>query len=336
MDTLNEYIRTLIDIPSVSGAEGDVARFLHDDLEKRRFNVELQEVVGDRMNVYARMDGRPRIVFCTHIDTVPPFIESSEDEEFIYGRGSCDAKGILAAMVFAAEELRGKGLRDLGLLFVVGEEVDSVGAEKANTLDSDARYVIVGEPTESRMASGHKGGFKFKLSVEGKAAHSAYPHLGDSAIERLLNLLAAVRETDWGHSDVLGPATVNVGTISGGVAANVIPPHAEAEVFVRVVGAVSDVQAKMEALLQGEDRVCCEVISRCDAVFCETVPGFEVAPVAFGTDIPALRSFGKPMLIGPGSIHDAHMSGEKIGKTEARAAVDYYQKLVEQLSESLN
>ena len=331
MDRLDEYIRTLIDIPSISGEEGDLGRFLYTDLEQRHFNVELQEVAGDRMNVYAHMGSRPRIVFCTHIDTVPPFIPSSEDDEFIYGRGSCDAKGILAAMVVAAEKLRAKGVQDLGLLFVVGEEVDSIGAEKANMLDSDARYVIVGEPTESRLASGHKGAFKFKLLVEGTAAHSAYPHLGDSAIDRLVNLLTVVRDTDWGHSDVLGPATVNVGTINGGVAANVIAPYAEADVFVRVVGAAAEVQSKIEVLLKGEDRISYEIVSVSDAVFCETVPGFEVAPVSFGTDIPALRSFGKPILIGPGSIHDAHTSTEKIGKAEVRAAIDYYQELVEKI-----
>jgi acetylornithine deacetylase len=264
---------------------------------------------------------------------VPPFYASSEDAERIYGRGSCDAKGPLAAMVFAALALRQRGIDQVGLLFVVGEEVDSVGASAANALESRSRYVIVGEPTESRMANGHKGGFKFLLSAAGKAAHSAYPHLGASAIDSLLDALAAIRATDWGRSEVLGPATVNVGTLSGGLAANVLAPAAEAMVFIRVVGRADEVRAKLDALLARHPAVRYEPISVSDAVFCETRPGYQVAPVAFGTDIKALKTFGKPLLIGPGSIHDAHTSSEKIEKRELVEAVGYYQRLAIQLLE---
>jgi acetylornithine deacetylase len=271
------------------------------------------------------------VVFCTHLDTVPPFYPSSEDEEHVYGRGSCDAKGVLAAMVFAAEALRDQGIDELGLLFVVGEEVDSVGALAANRLESRARYVVVGEPTENRMASGHKGGFKFRLTAKGRAAHSAYPHLGVSAIELLLDALAEIRAADWGRSDVLGPATVNIGTIGGGLAANVLAPEAEATVFIRVVGSASDVQGKLQAILARHPALACELISVSDAVFCHTLPGYEIAPVAFGTDIKSLKTFGKPLLIGPGSIHDAHTAREKIGKREALEAVSYYQRLAREL-----
>jgi acetylornithine deacetylase len=272
-------------------------------------------------------------VLCTHLDTVPPFYPSSEDAERIYGRGSCDAKGPLAAMVFAAVALRGRGIDEVGLLLVVGEEVDSAGALAANALESRSRYVIVGEPTESRMAIGHKGGFKFLLAATGKAAHSAYPHLGASAIDSLLDAIAAIRATDWGRSDVLGPATVNIGTLSGGLAANVLAPAAEAMVFIRVVGRADEVREKLDSLLARHPAVRYEPISVSDAVFCETRPGYQVAPVSFGTDIKALKTFGKPLLIGPGSIHDAHTSSEKIEKRELVEAVDYYQRLAIQLLE---
>ncbi|HEY7819868.1 MAG TPA: M20/M25/M40 family metallo-hydrolase [Vicinamibacteria bacterium] len=264
---------------------------------------------------------------------MPPFYASSEDADYVYGRGSCDAKGVLAAMVFAAVALREQGVDDLGLLFVVGEEVDSIGALAANRLESRSRYVVVGEPTENRMANGHKGSFKFRLKAKGKAAHSAYPQLGDSAIERLLDALAEIRSQDWGRSDALGEATVNIGTLEGGVASNVIAPEAEATVFIRVVGRAAEAQAKLEAILARHPATSVEMISQSDAVLCETRPGYEIAPVAFGTDIKSLKTFGKPLLIGPGSIHDAHTSREKIGKKEAHEAVSYYQRLALELLE---
>ena len=326
------FIRRLVDIPSVSGEEGEVGRFLGDDLSEKGFTVTLQQVAPERQNVYAVQNGAsPRMVFCTHIDTVPPFYPSSEDDEYIYGRGSCDAKGIAATMVAATLALGDAGVRDVGLLFVVGEEVDSAGAIVANDLESDSRYVVVGEPTENRMATGHKGGFKFKLSARGKAAHSAYPHLGASAIAFLLDALAEIRAEDWGTNEVLGDATINVGTIHGGLAANVFAPEAESEVFIRVVGKVRDVQAKIDAILARHRNLSYEIINQSDAVFCETVPGFDTAPVSFGTDIPALHAFGKPLLLGPGSIHDAHTNAEKLGKREAVEAVAYYQVLAKQL-----
>jgi acetylornithine deacetylase len=294
--------------------------------------VELQAVEGDRANVWARAGERSRVVLCTHLDCVPPWIASSEDEQNIYGRGSCDAKGIMLAMLAAGERLRAKGVTDFGFLFTVGEELDSVGAKVARALAPGSRYVIVGEPTESRLATGHKGVFKFDLRAQGRAAHSAYPELGASAIERLLDALEAVRRAAWGHSERLGPATVNIGMITGGVAANVIAPRAEARVMVRVVGEAGACRDVLEGLLMGREGVGYEVVASSDAVYCETRPGFETAPVRFGTDIPSLAgSFGAPLLVGPGSIHDAHTSDEKIGKAELVAAVDLYERLVGEL-----
>ncbi len=332
MSELNAYIRRLVDIPSVSGDEGDVARFLEKDLTSRSFSVRLHEVGADRFNVYAVNDGAvPRLIFNTHIDTVPPFYESSEDDEYIYGRGSCDAKGILACMVLATVALRDEGHREIGMLFVVGEEVDSAGALAANEGDWTSEHVVVGEPTENRMASGHKGGFKFLLTASGKAAHSAYPQLGESAIAYLLDALTDIRAEDWGKSDLMGAATTNIGTIKGGLAANVFAPEAESEVFIRVVGNVNDVKEKLDKILTKHPKLTYKVIASSDAVTCKTVEGFELAPVSFGTDIPALTNLGKPLLLGPGSIHDAHTNAEKIGKKEAQNAIKYYQRLAKQL-----
>ena len=328
------FIRRLIDIPSVTGGEGELGFFLERELAHRDFPVTLQEVGRSRYNVYSAPQGLARVILCTHIDTVPPFFGSSEDEAFIYGRGACDAKGVLAAMLAAAERLREEGVSGVGLLFVVGEEVDSAGAKAANRLAAGSSYVVVGEPTQSRLASGHKGTFKFRLRAEGRAAHSAYPHLGDSAIEHLLDMLERIRGAVWGRSDVLGEATVNIGTLAGGVAANVIAAEAEAQVFVRVVGKAEEVRERLEELLATDPSLSYERIAWNDAVFCETLPGFEVAPVAFGTDIPALSAFGKPLLFGPGSIHDAHTSSEKIPKSEAAAAVEQYYRIVTALLES--
>lgn len=333
MKTLFDFIRELIDIPSVTGEEEEVARFVEKKLASGGFQVTLQEVEARRHNVYAVSDGPPKVVFCTHLDTVPPFYQSSEDEEYIYGRGACDAKGCLAAMVEAASRLREEKVKGLGLLFVVGEEVDSIGAKTANRLEPGSSYVLVGEPTESRMASGHKGTFGFVLQARGRAAHSAYPQLGDSAIERLIDVLERIRRADWGKNPLLGSATVNIGTVAGGVAANVIAAEATAEVLVRVVGQAREAEETLRGILDTVSDVDYQVFSKNDAVVCETLPGFDVAPVSFGTDIPSLTELGKPLLMGPGSIHDAHGASEKIGKQEAVRAVELYHQAAVDLLE---
>jgi acetylornithine deacetylase len=227
MSQLVDYIRRLVDIPSVTGSEHEVASFLEKDLRERGFSVTLQDVVDERKNVYALA---PR--FAAGRVLHPPrhrasFLPELRGRRVRLRRGSCDARGFSRRWC-SRRRSRDQGIEDVGLLFVVGEEVDSVGALAANRLESRARYVVVGEPTESRMANGHKGGFKFRLTAKGRAAHSAYPHLGESAIEHLLDALAEIRAADWGRSDVLGPAPVNIGTLGGGLAANVLAPAAEA------------------------------------------------------------------------------------------------------------
>ena len=320
-----ELTRKLISIPSISGDEKAVAEFLANYLSEAGFEVELQEAVESRPNVYARR-GDPEVVLSTHTDTVPPYVEFREDDEFIYGRGACDTKGIIAAMLKAAEALGQSNVTDFGLLFVVGEEAGSVGARVANAIPNRSRYLINGEPTESKLALGSKGALRVILKARGRAAHSAYPEMGESAIEKLLDVLDDLRGVELPCDETLGASTMNIGMINGGVAANVIPPDAEAELLFRVVTSNDSLKRIIEGV--AGSRVEVEYTFGCDPVFTEKLEGFETAVVAFTTDIPALSNWGKPLLFGPGSILDAHTAGEKISKRELVSAVDVYRRMV--------
>ena len=332
--TLFSFARSLIDIPSVTGNEGALARFLCDEITDRGFTVRLQAVGTNRFNLFACHNQPVQVVLCTHLDTVAPFIPSSEDEDWIYGRGACDAKGILAAMVTAAGSLSPPEVPRVGLLFVVGEEVDSIGALRANDLGVGSSYIIVGEPTGNRLVSGHKGALEFVIRAEGVAAHSAYPDRGDSAIDRLLHALHQVRHAAWGRDASLGEATVNIGSVAGGLAGNVVPPSAEARVFVRLVGPSASAEQTLARIVAEDPKLTYEITSRSEPVTGMTLDGFEGEPVAFGSDIPALTTFGKPLMLGPGSIHDAHSDGEKIEKRQLSEGVRLYREMVRTLLES--
>ncbi len=320
-----ELTRKLISIPSISGDEKAVADFLAQYLIEAGFEVELQEAETNRPNVYARR-GEPEVVLSTHTDTVPPYVEFREDDDFIYGRGACDTKGIIAAMLKAGEALREARVTDFGLLFVVGEEAGSQGARAANTIPNRSRYLINGEPTESKLALGSKGALRAILKARGRAAHSAYPEKGESAIDKLLEVLADLRQVEWPRDETLGATTMNIGMIQGGVAANVIPPEAEAELMFRVVTNNESLKRLIESV--AGSRVEVEYTFACDPVSTEKLDGFETTVVAFTTDIPALGNWGKPLLFGPGSILDAHTPGEKMSKAELVAAVETYRDMV--------
>lgn len=323
-----ELTRKLISFPSISGVEKEVADFLAEYLGGAGFAVELQEIEPNRPNVYARR-GEPNIVLSTHTDTVPPFVELREDDEFIYGRGACDAKGIIAAMTKAGEALIESDVTDFGLLFVVGEEAGSHGARAANSIPNHSRFLINGEPTESKLALGSKGSLRAILKATGRAAHSAYPERGESAIDKLLDVLSDLRSTHWPSDETLGATTMNVGTIKGGVAANVIPPEAEAELLFRVVTDADSLKRLIENAVGARAEI--EYEFACDPVFTEQIDGFETTVVSFTTDIPALTNWGKPLLFGPGSILDAHTPHEKISKQELFAAVETYKQMVVRL-----
>ncbi len=320
-----ELTRKLISIPSISGDEKAVAEYLAEYLGAAGFEVELQEAAEGRPNVYARR-GDPDIVLSSHTDTVPPYVEFREDEEFIYGRGACDTKGIIAAMMKAGEALIEADVSDFGLLFVVGEEAGSPGAHAANTIPNRSRYLINGEPTESKLALGSKGALRAILRARGRAAHSAYPEMGESAIEKLLDVLNDLRRVEFPSDETLGSTTMNIGMIKGGVAGNVIPPEAEAELMFRVVTSNDSLKRIIEGVV--DSRAELEYTFGCDPVFTERIDGFETVVVSFTTDIPQLGNWGKPVLYGPGSILDAHTPHERIAKKELANAVDAYRQMV--------
>ena len=328
---LFELTRQLVDIPSITGDELAVGRFLSSHLEQLGYLVERQEVAADRFNVIATTSAPPRVVFSTHMDTVPPFIESREDEEFIYGRGSCDAKGIIAAQIFAAERLRAQGVNEVGLMFTVDEELSSLGAQAANkhALARECRYMINGEPTDNRLATGTKGSVRVIIATEGRAAHSAYPEAGESAIEKLLDILHEIRVSEWHEDPFFGATTCNIGVLNGGTRPNVIPDKARAELQIRLGIDIEHVQRVLEDAVGTRGRL--EYASAHNPVRLFSVPGFDECVVRFTTDVPYLSQWGKPLLLGPGSILDAHTEHEKISKRELEDAIELYVKLAKKL-----
>jgi acetylornithine deacetylase len=324
-----ELLKNLINIPSVTGEEAQIGLFLNELLKKAGFNVLIQTVEGSRNNLFADTGSPSKIVLCTHMDTVPPFIPASEDEQTIYGRGACDAKGSLAAMLTAAQELIEEGENRFGLLFVIGEEGNSIGAKTANELKIHSEFIIVGEPTKNKLASAHKGIVWMRLIAKGKTSHSAYPDLGDSAVDKLLNALEFIRQIDLSENSDSGNSTINIGRIEGGLSANMVPGSASAEIVVRCVEPVHDVIQKISAGVKSLVEV--KIISRSDPQKLYTVPNIEQTVVPFGTDIPHLKTFGKPLLLGPGEGVDAHTETEKVQKSQLREAVLLYKQLVRQL-----
>jgi acetylornithine deacetylase len=329
---LLELTRELIDIPSLTGAELEVGQYLAKYLEELGYHVERHDVADDRFNVIATTRESPRLMFSTHMDTVPPFIESSEDEEFIYGRGSCDAKGIIAAQILAAERLRAEGMNDIGLLFTVDEEMSSIGAQGANKhpLARECRYLINGEPTDNRLATGTKGSIRVFITTEGRAAHSAYPEEGESAIEKLLDILETIRHCEWPEDSFFGTTTSNIGVIAGGTRPNVIPDKARAELQIRLGIDIEHVKKVLDDAVGERGRL--EYASAHNPVRLFSVPGFDQTVVRFTTDIPYLSSWGEPLLLGPGSILDAHTDHERISKSELNQAVQLYVDLANTLT----
>lgn len=329
--------RELIDIPSITGAEGEVGLFLSRYLERLGYRTELQEVERGRANVIATIGANsPRLFFSTHMDTVPPHIASSEDERFIMGRGSCDAKGIIAAQIAASERLRASGVNDIGLLFTVDEELGSIGAQAANAhpLAQRCRYMINGEPTDNRLAVGTKGSLRLIVRTGGRAAHSAYPEQGESAIEKLLDVLGDIRACRWPVDEALGETTCNIGVIRGGTRSNVVPAEAEADLHIRLVTEGKPVRELLERAVAG--RASLEYLSEAAPIRLLALEGFEQCAVRFMTDIPHLSNWGTPLLLGPGSILVAHTDEERVGKRELEQSVELYVRLAHTLLKSLD
>lgn len=325
------FTRQLIDIESISGNESAVGNYLYGELCRIGYQTRKIPVEGDRFNVFATHPDHldPAIVFSTHMDTVPPFIPSSEDADRIYGRGSCDAKGIIAAQAVAAERLQRDGIY-VGLLFVVGEERDSLGAQVANDhAPASCRFLVNGEPTENRIALASKGTLRVEVTARGRMAHSAYPELGDSAIDKLIAALGRLRAMKLPSDPEVGPCTLNIGLIEGGRAPNVISDYAHADLLYRLVGPTDELRKQIVAT--AGDPV--EITFPLELPFQQlrTVDGLPTMIAAFTTDIPKLTKWGEPLLIGPGSIHVAHTEGECIEKRQLHEAIDLYSKIARQL-----
>jgi acetylornithine deacetylase len=332
--------RQLVDIESVTYNEGAVGEFLDAFLRERGFAVERTAVsqppnsryTGPRFNLYAGNGERPDVVLSTHMDTVPPFYPSSEDDLFLYGRGTCDAKGIIAAQLAAGERLREAGVR-AGLLFVVGEERDSAGAKEANLHPKGSRFLINGEPTDNRLALASKGVLRVEVRARGVMAHSAYPELGDSAVHKLVQVLDRLRTLSLPSVEGVGPSTLNIGVIEGGRAPNVIADAASAQVLIRLVGPSEETRLALEQAAAGLAEL--EYVLEIPFVRMRKIEGLETMVAAFTTDIPALDQWGEPLLLGPGSIHVAHTPFEKIAKRELLEAVDLYFEVAQRLALSL-
>ncbi len=336
-----QLTRQLVDIESTTYNEGPAGVFLHEYLSAQRYDVERTAVAqpdrsstpgagsGERFNVYAALPGvTPDVVLSTHMDTVPPFFGSTEDDEFVYGRGSCDAKGIIAAQIAAADRIRGSGIK-VGLLFLVGEERDSAGAAVANLSPKGSKFLINGEPTGNRLALASKGALRVELRAKGRMAHSAYQELGESAIDKLVSALHDVIALPLPVEPEIGPSTLNIGLIEGGRAPNVIADKAEAHILIRLVGPSDEIKKAIVAA----------VGNRADVEFSLELPFVRMRKVGslptmvakFTTDIPSLTAWGEPFLLGPGSIHVAHTPHEKIAKKELLEAVDLYVELATSL-----
>jgi acetylornithine deacetylase len=337
--------KQLVDIESTTYCEGPAGVFLHEFLTSQRYAVERMQVEqpdrattpgagkGERFNVYAALPGIiPDVVLSTHMDTVPPFFGCTEDDEFLYGRGACDAKGIIAAQVAAADQLREAGVK-VGLLFVVGEERDSAGALVANKYPKGSKFLINGEPTDNRLALASKGALRIELRAKGRMAHSAYPELGDSAIHKLIEAVHDVLAMPLPVEPEIGPSTLNVGLISGGYAPNVISDKAEAHLLIRTVGPSEDLKKSVAAVIG--DRAAVDFSLDLPFVRMRKIGNLPTMIAKFTTDIPALTNWGEPLLLGPGSIHVAHTPNEKIAKKELLEAVDLYVDLATSLVKTI-
>lgn len=329
--------RKLVEIESSTYHEGPVGDFLAQFLAERQWNVEKTAVPqpaesgasGPRWNVYGGVSKQtPDLVFSTHMDTVPPYVPYREDEEFLYGRGVCDAKGIIAAQCAAAEVLRAEGFH-VGLLFVSGEERDSAGAKVANEAPKGSRFLINGEPTENRLALASKGALRAVFQAKGKMGHSAYPELGESAVHKLIAALGKLLAMELPVTEDVGPTTVNVGQIHGGHAPNVIADKAEAQVLIRLVGDSGPVRAAVLEAAEGLADI--DFTLEIPFVRLRAIEGLPTMIAKFTTDIPKLNRWGEPLLLGPGSIHVAHTPGETIAKKDLLQAVDLYIRIARQL-----
>lgn len=326
---LFRFTKKLLSIPSPSGHEKEIADFLSAFFQYHDIPFEQQKISENRYNLWVFPAAEQSVMLCTHLDTVTPFIPPSEDQHYLYGRGACDAKGIMAAMIQAARELKADGRSGFGLLFVAGEEADSIGAKAASSSGRSSRYIVVGEPTQNRMGKSHYGYLALELKAKGKAAHSAFPALGDSAVEQILDVINRLRSLKMLQRGGENGGFMNVARIKGGSAPNVIPEHAESIVTFRTRISTNRLLEEIQKILPRSLDI--KVLNRAEPQTLFTIPPFDQAVLPYGTDIPYLRAFGQPLLFGPGSGEDAHTEQEKISKQELLDAVAHYKTIVKHL-----
>ena len=327
---LFRLLRQLVELDSTTGREAACCEFLLRELEALGYQTQRIPVEEGRFNVFAHPRGNasPPVVFCAHMDTVPPYFPFREEGSRIYGRGACDDKGVMAAQIAAAEQLKQQGVA-VGLLFTVGEETDSAGAKAANKISPGSKFLINGEPTENKLAIATKGVLNVDLVAKGRLAHSAYPELGDSAIDKLLDALAHVRAIALPSDPVIGRSTLNIGVLSGGRAPNVVADEARARLLFRVVAPADELKEQIVAAAGRLADV--QFGAQSPFIRLRTVDGFPTMVASFSTDIPHLSNWGEPLLLGPGSIHVAHTADEHVEKAELERAVGLYADLARKL-----
>ena len=324
---LFDLLKSLMSIPSLTGDEKPLAEFVESYFTERNFKVQRQSVNNDRFNLFARQGERTKLILCTHLDTVSPHIAYREDDEIIYGRGACDAKGAMAAMIETALTWYEQGGDQVGLLFLVDEEMNSAGAKLANQNPLfRSEYLIVGEPTENRLAIGQKGSLILRLTASGKAAHSAFPELGESATAKLINVLQDLLNLDYPNDDFFGETTLNIGTLQGGSRVNIIADQAKSEMIYRLSVPVHQLLKQIEPVIN--QRVEMDILSQSDPSRMIEIPGFETFIASFGSDTPYLTQFGQRIMAGPGSILHAHTNKEKIGKKDLVKGVEMYLRIL--------
>jgi acetylornithine deacetylase len=322
-------LEQLVVIPSVTGAEGPLLDFLQGRFEARGLTVDSQEVSPGRRNLFIHR-GRADVVFMTHADTVPPFFPPRRSGAGLAGRGACDAKGSLAAQSVALEDLLAQG-HPVGLLVLVGEERGSDGALAANGEPRGSRYIVCGEPTENQFVAGSKGCLRIRAETRGVAGHSSIAGSGSSAVPPLLDFLAAIRAAELPADPVFGETTMNIGVLEAGTAPNVIADSARAEILFRTGEPVEKLLSRIRGLTP---EVELEIPYRSDPILFRVPKNRHSAQiVAFACDLPLLPSWGEPILVGPGSILDAHGADEKVDLAQVEEAVEVYRTLAHGLLE---